>query len=117
MNYLAENMIIENGLTSLDLRMIAAGGEIPSGFRSLIMEYHKATEYYRNKARAMIDSMPTYLEPRYLASLEIIYSLYQQIFERIDVREGIFSTAELNPSPEEVHDRIKLTIESFELSF
>jgi hypothetical protein len=39
--------------------------------------------------------------------------LYLQIFERIDLQRGGFTPAELSPSPEEVQDRISLTISPF----
>jgi hypothetical protein len=99
------------------LREIAGGGEIDPGFRKLMKKYYAFAEYYRHEARQTIDKIGTYLEPRYRLSLEVIYSLYLQIFERIDVANGRFTTAELNPSPQEVQDRIDLTISTFESGF
>ena len=69
-------------------------------------KYYTFADYYRYEARQTIDKIGTHLEPRYRLSLEVIYSLYLQIFERIDVANGRFTTEELNPSPEEVQDRI-----------
>jgi phytoene synthase len=115
LNYLAEDLITKNGLDRQKLREIAAGGEIPIGFRRLIKEYHKAAEHYMNKAREKLDQLALSLKPRYHLSLEIIYSLYNQIFERIDISNGRFTTEELNPSPEDVHARINETIEAFEI--
>jgi hypothetical protein len=48
-----------------------------------------------------------------MLSLEIIYGLYLQIFERIDVSKIRFTTSELNPSPQDVRDRINMIISSF----
>jgi len=73
-------------------------------------EYRSLAEEYRNTARVTLDELK--LEPRYALSLEIIYNLYLQIFERIDV-DGKFTTSELNPLPEEVKQRIDVTISSF----
>jgi hypothetical protein len=36
--------------------------------------------------------------------------------ERVDVRHGSFTAAELNPSPEEIDERIRDTISSFKSS-
>ncbi len=114
LNYFADDLLAENGLNFSMLKEIAAGGEINPGFRNLMEKYYNFAEYYRHKARRTIDKTSTYLEPQYQLSLEIIYSLYLQIFERIDVLNGRFTTEELNPSPEEVEDRINLTFSSFE---
>ena len=117
LNYFADDLIAENGLDPQMLREIAGGGEINPGFRELMKKYYAFAEYYRHEARQTIDKIGTYLEPRYRLSLEVIYSLYLQIFERIDVANGRFTTAELNPSPEEVQDRIDLTISTFGSGF
>jgi len=55
------------------------------------------------------------MEPRYQLSLEIIFSLYQMVFERIDPEKGNFTSFELNPSPEETKQRVWKTIEKFDL--
>ena len=62
----------------------------------------------------MLDKMDGSMQPRYKLSLEIIYSLYLQIFERIDIKNGKFTSEELNPSAEEIHFRLKLIISKFE---
>ena len=114
LNYFADDLIAENGLNRQILKEIAAGGKISPGFRNLMAKYYTSAEYYRRKARLAIDKTSVHLESRYWLSLEIIYSLYLQIFERIDVPNGNFGTTELNPSPEEIHNRINLTVSSFE---
>ncbi|MFX1520839.1 MAG: squalene/phytoene synthase family protein [Promethearchaeota archaeon] len=113
LNYFADNLVAENGLNPTILREIANGGEENPTFRKLIQKYYNFAEDYRSKARHMLDEIVAYLEPRYLLSLEVIYSLYLQIFERIDVQNGRFTTIELMPSPEEIKNRIDLTISSF----
>ena len=114
LNYFADDLIAENGLNHTILREIANGGEENPRVRKLMQQYYNFAEDYRSKARHMLAEIRAYLEPRYLLSLEIIYSLYLQIFERIDVQNGRFTTVELIPSPEEIKDRINLTISSFE---
>jgi phytoene synthase len=110
LNYFAEDLVIKNGLDLEMLKEIANGGEIHSGFRNLIQEYYNYADHYRIKTRYMINKINPKLEPRYRDSFELIYNLYYQIFERIDVKNGEFTTKELNPSPNEVKERIDQTI-------
>jgi len=55
------------------------------------------------------------MEPRNQLSLEIIFSLYQMVFERINVEKGNFTSYELNPTPEETKQRVYDTILKFPL--
>lgn len=110
LNYFAEDLVIKNGLDLEMLKDIASGGEIPPGFRNLIEVYYNYADYYRAKTRQKIDKISSSLEPRYRLSFEMIYNLYLQIFERIDIRNGSFTTKELNPTPKEVKNRIDQTI-------
>lgn len=114
LNYLADDLTEESGLNKEILKEIAAGGEIKPGFRDLMQKYYAYAEDYRKKARKTLNKTSTYLEPRYQLSLEIIYSLYLQIFEKIDVSNGNFTTLELIPTPQEIKDRINQTVSSFE---
>jgi len=114
LNYFASSLMAENGLDLSKLKQIAAGGEIPIGFRNLIKKYQTFAEYYRRKTRMVLDKIGEYLEPRYRLSLEVVYNLYLLVFERIDVQNGGFTTAELTPSPKEIKHRLNRTISSFE---
>jgi len=53
------------------------------------------------------------LEPRSQLSLNIIFDLYLMVFERIDIEHGSFTTEELNPTPEEIKERVRKVIEEF----
>jgi hypothetical protein len=55
------------------------------------------------------------MEPSYRLSLEIIFSLYLMVFERIDPENGSFTSAELNPSPAETRERVFETIMNFSI--
>ncbi|MFX1362055.1 MAG: squalene/phytoene synthase family protein [Promethearchaeota archaeon] len=114
LNYFADDLINENELSLLMLREIAVGNEINTEFRNLMEKYHAVTENYSRKARRTIDRIGDYLQPRYRLSLEIVYNLYLLIFERIDIPNGRFTTRELTPPPEDIKNRIDLTISSFE---
>ena len=113
LNYFADDLIAENGLNRSILKDIANGGEITQGFRKLIGKYYEYAEFYRRITRKTIDNISIYLKPQYHLSLEILYNLYLQIFERIDINNGKFTTNELNPSPQEIKERINLTISNF----
>jgi phytoene/squalene synthetase len=110
LNYFADDLILKHGLTRQDLLKIAGGAEISNGFRQLINEYYIAADEYRLKTYVCINSIRPYLEPRYQLSLEIIFELYLMVFERIDIQKGRFTTAELNPTPEESRKRVYKTI-------
>jgi hypothetical protein len=47
-------------------------------------------------------------------SLEIIFTLYLMVFERIDLKNGKFTTQELNPTPDETRERVLNAINNFE---
>ncbi len=96
------------------LKEMAGGSELKPSLRGLIKKYYTFAEYYRRKTRRTIDRISGCLEPRYQLSLEVVYSLYLLIFERIDVLNGKFTPAELTPSLAEVKERLCMTVSSFE---
>lgn len=79
----------------------------------MIGEYCIVADEYRRKTYDIIQEIGPYLESRYRLSLDIIFNLYLMIFERIDVEKGSFSTGELNPTPEEVKQKVYETILAF----
>ena len=113
LNYFADDLIRENGLTRHDLKNIAHGSPVPDGFRNLIREYCELADNYRMRTHKVIEKIGPAMEPRYRLSLEIIFSLYQMVFERIDVEKGNFTSFELNPAPEETKERVWETILNF----
>jgi phytoene synthase len=115
LNYFADDLIQQNGLTRKDLRDIASGGPIPSGFRNLVKTYYALADEYREKTREVIRRIGPAIEPRYQLSFEIIFTLYHMVFERIDVEKGNFTSYELNPTPEETKQRVYDAIMKFPL--
>jgi phytoene/squalene synthetase len=113
LNYFADDLIKENGLTRQDLNNIAHGAPVPDGFRKLIREYYTLANEYKVKTRDVIRVISPMMEPRNQLSLEIIFSLYQMVFERINVEKGNFTAYELNPAPEETKQRVWDTIMKF----
>ncbi len=110
LNYFADDQIGKNGLTRNRLSEIARGAAIPHGFREMMKAYLVIADEYRAKTYNCITSIWPYLEPRYQLSLEIIFELYLMVFERIDIENGSFTTAELNPTPAESAERVLKTI-------
>jgi len=113
LNYFADNTLEQYNISLQMLKDISYHGEITPNFRNLIKKYYEFALYYNQKVHQKIDDLSRYLKPPYQLSLEIIYNLYLQIFEKIDILKGKFTTEELNPSPEEVQNRIFSTINSF----
>ncbi len=113
LNYFADNMLLKHNLNGDELRAVAEGKTISIEFRNLMSDYQAIADYYRLKARNVLDIIIPLLQPKYQLSLKMIYSLYYQIFERIDIESGNFAEAELNPTGDEVKSRIKQTIDNF----
>jgi phytoene/squalene synthetase len=113
LNYFPHDLLERHGLPVGRLKAIAASGKVGPQVRGLMADYQRFAQYYRQRARRAIDRTRPLLEQRYQLSLEIIYSLYLQIFERIDPQDGGFSGADLNPAPDQIQERIDRTIANF----
>jgi len=116
LNYFADDLIIKNHLTRNDLKEFAQGRPVDKNFRNIIREYYSLADEYRQKTLDIIKYIRPLLEPRYQLSLEIIFSLYLMVFERIDLQHGTFTTEELNPSPDETRERVRETIVNFKIN-
>jgi phytoene/squalene synthetase len=113
LNYFSNDRIEKSGLSTSSLKEIAASGKINSGFREMMGMYYKDGEKYQKESRDMINKISKDMEPKYHLSLELILDLYSQVFERIDVDKGSFSTSELNPTPKEIETQVRKTISNF----
>ncbi len=114
LNYFADDIVNNNGLTRKDLKHIALGGPVPDGFRNIVRIYYSLADDYRKKTLDVIRKIGSNMEPRYKLSLEVIFNLYTMVFERIDVEKGCFTTFELNPTPVETKQRVWVTICNFD---
>jgi phytoene/squalene synthetase len=110
LNYFADEPIQRNGLTREMLYSIAKGAPVNDGFRKLIGEYYELADKYRLKTYDCVRNIWPFLEPRYQLSLEIIFDLYLMVFEKINLKDGNFTTFELNPTPGETKQRVYKTI-------
>lgn len=115
LNYFADDLIRKNELTRQDLNNIAHGAPVTDRFRNLISEYYSVAEGYAKITREIIEKIGPAMEPRYRLSLEIIFSLYLMVFERIDLEKGNFTSYELNPTAGETKERVWETITKFPL--
>lgn len=113
LNYFADDLLKKNGIDRQHLNDIAHGAPVTNGFRNLIGEYYSTADGYRRKTIDIIKQIRPLMEPRYQLSLEIIFSLYLMVFERINVESGNFTSFELNPTPEETKQRVYDTIMKF----
>jgi phytoene synthase len=117
LNYFADNLLQKYGLSRSDLRDMAKGSSIQSGFRKLIGEYMYFMDYYRKQTLSAIDRISPHLEPRYRLSLHIIFNLYLMVYERIDIKNSVFSRKELNPTADEIRERVYQTILHYQKNY
>lgn len=113
LNNFPDDLVLKRGLTKDGLKDIALGAETGGEFRSLMRDYVRYIGFYQLKARRMIDETALHIDTRAHLSLEVIYGLYSQIFERIDPEHGTFSAEELNPAAEEVEQKLDSIISAF----
>ena len=111
----ADDMIRKYNLTRSDLSLIAHTGEVPDSFRGLAGEYYKLAGVYRQKTLDKIKEIGPLVGDWYRLSLEIVFALYQMVYERIDVNSGMLTTEELTPTPAQTRERVYETIMRFEV--
>lgn len=112
LNYFASDILVENNLTPEDLKKMANGTPISNNFRQVISQYMKQAEYYRKETEKAIEKIAPFLNQRYLLSLQVVFSLYLQVYNRIDIDRGTFTSKELNPSHTEIKQNILQLIEN-----
>ena len=113
LNYFAHDLLLKHHLLPADLRKIAEGAPIPPSFREVIGEYYQYAEGYRERTLLELQKLSGILDGRYLMSLHVIYQLYKMVFDRIDVKQGRFTTSELNPTPGEIREQVLQLVSVF----
>ncbi len=116
LNYFPDHMVKRHGLTVDEIRSIAEGGPVSQAFRNLISDYVNMADYYRKSALEVLDKILPNMKENYRMSLEVIYQLYYQIFEKIDPARGTFTREELNTSPLEIRSRLNTIFERYAVS-
>lgn len=114
LNYFPEDLMQKHDLTRENLLTMATGGEISTGFRAMIGELYNKADEYRLKTLRKIETIKPMLDYNSQLSLEIIFSLYNMVFERIDVENGLFTTEELNPTSAEIKSKVFEIIKTFD---
>jgi hypothetical protein len=105
--------MFKNNLSRTRLREFAEGKPVDKKFRKLVGQYYALADQYRIITHKIIKEISPLLEPRYQLSLEIIFNLYLMVFERINLQDGLFTTEELTPTPDETRERVYRTIIEF----
>jgi len=113
LNYFPDDLMMKYDLDRAKLLEMAQGGEISQGFRGMIRELYTVADEYRVKTYDTMQRIIPQLESRSQLSLEIIFDLYLMVFERIDINNGTFTHEELNPTTQEVKERVRKVIEEF----
>jgi len=106
LNYFPDDLMQKYSLNRANLLEMARGAEITPGFRAMIAELYTAANEYRLKTLEVKERIKPMLEQRGQLSLEIIFALYTMVFDRIDVQHGTFTTPELNPTPNEIKQKV-----------
>jgi phytoene synthase len=101
LNYFAHDLLKANDLSSQDLKKMANGTPISASFKNLIKTYCLYAEKYMHMTEKAIKNLQPFLPYQYLLSLQIIYRLYLEVFNRIENNNGTFRTDELTPTLEE----------------
>jgi phytoene/squalene synthetase len=110
LNYFPASLLNQQRVTVEQLHAAASGGPVPQGLRAIVGQYLQWMDYYRAWSLRSLSGIKDELAPQYRLSLAIIFALYQQIVDRIDPHRGTFSAEELNPTPEEVRERLEQII-------
>ena len=113
LNYFPDDILKRHNLTPSEIQSLCQSNIVDGRVRSLFAEYKRLADYYRKRALNSVNKTIPFLEPKYQLSLKLIYSLYLQIFDKIDCENGSFSTTELNPTPAEVQQQIDFTVKHF----
>ena len=113
LNYFADDLIMKHHLNRETLKEFAMKGDVDDRFRALVREYYMLADQYRMATYDIIEKIKPNVEPRYQLSLEIIFSLYLMVFERIDINNGKFTQEELNPPYDEIKERVYQAILKF----
>lgn len=102
LNYFASDILAENNLSPVILKEIANGKPIPIGFRNMIKIYSDYAAIYKKEIETIINKLSDWLPVNYLLSFIVVYNLYLDIYNKIDIEKGNFNSEELNPSIDEI---------------
>jgi phytoene synthase len=113
LNYFADDIVKKYGLDRTILKAMANGSPVVSGYRKLVREYLDLADKYRIETQQIIKEIRPELGSEYKLSLDIIFNLYQMVFDKIDPENGNLMTDYLNPTPDETRQMVLDTINNF----
>lgn len=113
LNYFADDILVRLGIHKVSLREYAYSKQSDKKLIELFKFYKSVAGFYQRKAVETFTWLLPVLEPRYQLSLKVIYSLYSQIFDKIDPENDMIFQNSI-PSPAEIQQQIDLTVSSFE---
>lgn len=111
--YFPDSMLKRYALKLADLEHIASGAPATGPFRRLVGVYKSLADNFHGQVKRMSRKIYPCLSPEYQFSLEVIFQLYCQIFEKIDHHRGSLLTPDLIPTPKEISHRIRRTALNF----
>lgn len=113
--YIPDSMLKDHELDINDLHHVANGGTINRAFRNLMGIYKSIAGYFHRQVAFTSKKIYPHMHPEYQFSLELIFQLYSQIFEKIDHINGHFTKYELHPTPDEIIGRVKSAALNFQV--
>jgi phytoene/squalene synthetase len=114
LNYFATSILEMHHVSSEDLDQSARTGHPTESVQNVFATYARLAEYYRQKARHTMSRVKPALAERYQLSWELIYELYNQIYQRVTPHSPTFELSAVQPEPEAVQACIQHTIETFQ---
>lgn len=106
LNYFAKDLMSKYKVSQKDLFNAANETNISNGFKDLISYYHSQAKFYRDQTKLTLEKLLPFLDSRKYLSMRIIFELYLLVYKRIDVESHNFTTKGLNPSNQEIFDKI-----------
>lgn len=106
LNYFPVDLMSKHDLTRESLKAMAHGAPLTSGFRALMHEYKALAANYLDETKETMKRVLPLLDQHSRLSLEIVFNLYLMVYERIDPDKGSFTPEELNPTPDEIKQRV-----------
>ena len=113
LNYFPDSVLSESSMTSGSLRQRVYDQDADDSYANLIATYLKTAHHYRCRAAVQLREIARHLQPRYRLSLQMVYELYAQIFELIDLEPDGPLTGELGLNGTMIRHRIDMVSSRF----
>lgn len=116
LNYLATDLINLYGLSAKDLDLAAKKPDVINlSLIRLMRNYCAKAEHHLRESRNMLNKLRGVIDYPYLLSLEVLFGLYIQVFDKIKSNKGNYVTKELEASPQEMFIKIEDIVTNFSI--